>query len=76
MPQGLLKRQTDLRIDGTLGDAVNNIFNGFLSRDNTRLGIIDLIDTALDRCGLARTGGAGNDDDAAGKIQRILPKTR
>jgi len=75
MTQRFFERQMNAGIDRTLGYPVYHILHRLCGRDDARLRIIDMVDAAIDRRGLAGTGGPGNHSNPTGQIQSVVFKS-
>src|SRR5210317_2374012 len=65
MTQRFAKGQTDFRIDRALGDAIDQIFDRLLGRDDARLEIVEIVDTAIQSGGFASSGRTRDNYNAA-----------
>lgn len=64
--QGGSEGQADVGMDLDLGDIGHLVFHGIFHADELAHAIIDFLQRAIERGGLARSGGAGHQDDAVG----------
>ena len=63
--------QADGFIDRNLDDAVNIVFNRVFRRQHLGINGIDFTQGGIQRSCLAGAGGAGNDENAVGLVDRI-----
>ena len=70
------EREFLIRIDLALNETINVIFNGILSRQNFGLGVIEFIEAGVQRGGLARTSGPGDDHNAIGAFDQVTNRLK
>ena len=68
--------QADLGIDLGLADALDRIFDRVLDRQDVAAAVVEQAQRRIERRRLARTGRAGDEDDAVGLGQRALAAWR
>ncbi len=62
----------DLGVDLGLADAFEVVLNGILDGEDVARTVVEGRQRGIERGGLARTGGAGDQDDAVGLLHRLL----
>ena len=62
----------DVGLDHHLIDAGQLVFNRILDRDDLLIGLVDDVETGVERGGLTRTSRAGNQQDAIRQTQQAF----
>jgi len=63
--------QADAFVDGDLDDTIDVIFDGILGGEELGIDGIDAADGRIEGGGFAGAGGAGDDEDAVGFLDRL-----